>query len=385
MRHLHLDAATGVAGDMTLAALLDLGAEEAVVAAAVDSLGLDGVELVVDEVKRKGFRAKHVTVRHPEQHAHRHLRHVEEIIARGDLTDGARAHASDMFGLVAVAEAKVHGMTVEKVHFHEVGAVDSIVDIVGVAVAIDSLGIESISCSPVPVGRGTVTIAHGVCPLPAPATAEILTGVPLADVPVEAELTTPTGAAIVRTFATSFGPLPPLAIERIGYGAGTREFADRANILRLILGQSATSAVADGLSREPVVELVTQVDDVTGEVLGHAASGLLAAGALDVAMASLVMKKGRPGTELSVLARPEDADRLEAMVFAETGTFGVRRRELVRTVRDREVVERQTPDGPIRFKRGGGPGGGETPEFDDCVSVARASGETPREVYRRNA
>ena len=205
MRIAYLDCSTGIAGDMTLAALIDAGVDVGVVRAGIDSLGLDGVELKTESVVKGGFRATYIKVEHPEQHAHRHLSDIEALLTRADkVTDTQKAIARSIFLAVAEAEAKVHGSTVEKVHFHEVGAIDSIVDIVGVAIGFDLLGIDKIICSHVPTGFGKVTIDHGVCPIPTPGTAELLKGVPLADVPIEAELTTPTGAAIVKALADHF-------------------------------------------------------------------------------------------------------------------------------------------------------------------------------------
>ncbi|MEM9702286.1 MAG: LarC family nickel insertion protein, partial [Planctomycetota bacterium] len=233
MKLAHLDTPTGIAGDMTLAALLDAGVEQDAVTAAIDSLGLDGVKLRCEDVVKFGFRAKSVRVEHPPQHAHRHLSDIRAILDRGDLTPGARDLADRLFVTIAEAEARVHGSTPEAIHFHEVGAVDSIVDLVGCAVAFDLLGVDRITCSPIPTGRGRVRIAHGICPVPAPATAEILKGVPLDSVPVDAELTTPTGAAIVSLLADGFGDLPTMTVNDVGLGAGDMDLPDRANLLRL--------------------------------------------------------------------------------------------------------------------------------------------------------
>ena len=382
MRTLYLDCPMGLAGDMTLAALLDAGANEAAVRTAIDSLPLDGVGLAIERATKNGFRAVSVRVDHPPQHAHRGLSDCLAIVDAGTMSDAARQIAHRLFRAIAIAEAKVHGCDVETVHFHEVGAIDSIVDIVGVAVAFDSLAIDRVVCGRVPVGRGCVKIAHGVCPLPAPATAELLVGVPLADSPVEAELTTPTGAAIVRVLADRFDALPAMTIDRIGYGAGSRTFPHHPNLLRAFVGT---------LIEQPQTDLVclleTNLDDVTGEVVGHVRGRLLEAGALDVFAIPLAMKKDRPGTCLSVLARPSDRDAMETILFDETGTLGIRHSLLTRRVRSRQPASVQTPYGAIAGKLAKRSDGRAefTPEFESCREAAVRCGCPLRDVYRAAA
>ncbi len=380
MKIAYLHCATGISGDMTLAALIDAGVDEARIRAAVNSLGLPGVELSIDIVVKGGFRAKYFRVRHPEQHAHRHFGDISRLIeAAGGLTRSQKDLALRIFRVVAEAEARVHGSTIEQVHFHEVGAIDSIVDIVGAAVGFDLLAADQIVCSPLPTGRGHVRIAHGDCPIPAPGTAEILKGIPLADVPVEAELTTPTGAAIVRSVAQRFGPLPAMTIEQVGYGAGTMDFPGRANLLRLFVGTAAASGETD-----QVCLLETNLDDVPAEVIGYAKQSLLAGGALDVFTTAIQMKKDRPGVLLSVLAHPADVDAMEAVLFAETGTFGIRRQMLERSKRRRQSHTVETAWGPIAGKLGWRPGEPPvfTPEYEACAAVAKQSGVPLREVFR---
>ncbi len=259
MRIAYFDCSTGISGDMTLAALMDAGVDPKAIKAGIDSMGLEGVEILIETVIKGGFRALHVRVEHPEQHAHRHLSDVHELIDRGDaITPPQKDLAKQIFAAVAKAEAKVHGMSVDEVHFHEVGAIDSIVDIVGAAIGFDLLAADQIVCSPLPPGRGQVKIDHGICTVPTPGTAELLKGIPLVDIPVEAELTTPTGAAIVTTLVDRFGPLPEMTIERIGYGAGTRDFPSRANLLRLFVGTATVSGETD-----QVALLETNLDDVS--------------------------------------------------------------------------------------------------------------------------
>ncbi len=373
MRIAYLDCASGISGDMTLGALVDAGADLAAIQAGIDSLGLAGCRLVRSEVKKRGFRATQIVVEHEPEHKHRHLHHITAMIDGGALTLRAREMATRIFHKLAEAEAKVHGSTIEKVHFHEVGAVDSIADIVGAAIGFDLLGIDEIVCSPVPTGHGFVEIAHGRCSIPAPATGELLRGVPLAPLDVEGELTTPTGAAIVATLTKSFGPLPVMTIESIGYGAGQKEFP-QANILRLLVGTAvaASSSSAHRPQVESIVVLETNLDDCPGDSIGHAMERLFAAGALDVAVTPLQMKKGRPGVLISVQTQAADADALEAILFQETTTLGVRRLPMMRTVLARESCEVATPWGKIAGKIAHLPDGRArfTPEYEACHRVS---------------
>jgi uncharacterized protein (TIGR00299 family) protein len=380
VRIAYLDCSTGISGDMTLAALIDAGVDPAILRAAVASLGLEGVKLVTQTVIKGGFRATYVRVEHPEQHAHRHLADIHALIegARG-ITPTQRDLALRIFGAVAQAEARVHGTTLDQIHFHEVGAIDSIVDIVGAAVGFDVLGADQIVASRIPTGRGQVSIAHGICTVPTPGTAELLKGIPLVDVPIDAELTTPTGAAILKTLVDRFGPLPEMAIQSIGYGAGTKDFSERANLLRLFVGTAETPAESDY-----VTLLETNLDDISPEIVGYAKRRLLEAGALDVFSAAIQMKKDRPGTLLSVIARPADAENLEAILFDETATFGIRRTLMERSKRSRREHSVTTPWGTVRGKVGWRNGQAPifTPEFEDCARLAAEAGVPLREVYR---
>lgn len=377
----YLDCATGISGDMTLAALIDAGVDPQQIQAAIDSLGLEDVRLRVEETRKAGFRATKISIDHPPQHAHRHLSDIQQMIRQAEaLTPLQKQNALSIFEAIGRAEAHVHGMSLEDVHFHEVGAVDSIADIVGAAVGFSLLGVDHIFCSAVPTGRGKIKIAHGVCSVPAPATAELLAGIPLADVDIEAELTTPTGAGIVATLVDEFRPgLPAMTIERIGYGAGTRDLPGRANILRLIVGEMAPTRHTD-----EVVLLETNLDDISAEILGHARNILMNAGALDVYTTSIQMKKNRPGTMLSVIAKPADADTLESLIFQETGTLGVRRRTIERSIRQREQLLVSTPWGEVTGKlawRDAEPAR-FTPEFDSCAELAERAGVPLLDIYR---
>lgn len=385
MRIAYLDCASGISGDMTLGALVDAGAELAEIQAGIDSLGLPGCRLVATEVKKRGFRATQITVEHEPEHKHRHLHHITAMIDGGTLTGRQKELAKRIFQKLAEAEAKVHGTTIEKVHFHEVGAVDSIADIVGAAIGFDLLGVERVVCSPVPTGRGFVDIAHGRCSIPAPATGELLRGVPLAALDVEGELTTPTGAAIVAALAEEFGPLPAMTVERIGYGAGQKDFP-QANLLRVLVGEvlHAKSQAAGGVITESIVVLETNVDDATGESVAYAVERLWAAGALDVSVISMQMKKGRPGVLIGVQCRPTNADPLESILFLELPTLGVRRSTVMRTVLARRPHQVTTKWGVVAGKVARLPDGTErfSPEYDACRQIAEANGVPLAEVMR---
>jgi len=374
----YLDCNSGISGDMTLGALVDAGVELAAISAGIDSLGLAGVKLVANEVKRKGFRGTHVVVEHQPEHAHRHLHHITDMIDGSQLSQRQKDLARRIFTRLGEAEAKVHGTTIRKVHFHEVGAVDSIADIVGAAIGWDLLGVDRIVCSPVPTGRGTVSIAHGLCSIPAPATAELLTGIPLAESHVQAELTTPTGAAIVATLVDDFGPVPAMKIERIGYGAGTRELPEQANLLRLFVGEAVEALAAD---QAWVVE--TNLDDVSGEVIGYATNKLWETGALDVYTTPIQMKKNRPGITLTVLCQAAQIEKVEKILFRETGTLGVRRWPVSRHKLERKPHRVETEYGPIDGKLGwiAGQEPSFSPEFESCSRVASERGLPLKEVY----
>lgn len=371
----YLDCASGISGDMTLGALLDAGADLAAVQAGLDSLGLAHVKLSTAEVKKHGFRATHLKIDHEPELAHRHLHHITAMIDKSSvITPRAKDLAKLIFTRIGEAEAKVHGTSIRQVHFHEVGAIDSIADIVGTAIAWDALDITGAAASPIPTGRGFITIAHGRCAIPAPATAELLTGIPLAESQVEAELTTPTGAAIVKALCESFGPLPAMTVQKIGYGAGTRELEEQANLLRILIGErSATAAPSPAL--ETVWVLETNLDDTTGEILGYTQEQLLAAGALDVYLTPIQMKKNRPAVMLSLLCKAADCDALETILFNETGTLGVRRYATKRYALPREAVTVMTHWGEVAGKIATLPNGVRefSAEYEDCRKIAVAN------------
>jgi pyridinium-3,5-bisthiocarboxylic acid mononucleotide nickel chelatase len=379
MKLAYLDCASGISGDMTLGALVDAGVDLAAIQAGIDSLGLPDVRLVANEVKKKGFRATQITVEHPPEHAHRHLHHITDIIDRSRLSERQKELATRIFTKLAEAEAKVHGTTIQKVHFHEVGAIDSIADICGAAIGWDLLGVDRVVASPVPTGRGFVTIAHGRCAIPAPATAELLKGIPLAQSTVEAELTTPTGAAVLAALVNTFGPLPAMKVTRIGNGAGQRELTQQANLLRLFVGE-ATDASSDA---EQVWVVETNLDDISGELVGYCVSQLAEAGALDVFTTAIQMKKNRPGVRLTALCRAADVERLEGIIFRETTTLGVRRWPVSRHTLERRTHCVQTKWGEIDGKVAAAPGQPPSfsPEFETCRRVAAERDVPLRAVY----
>lgn len=377
----YFDCASGISGDMTLGALVDAGADLAQIQAGIDSLGLPSCRLARAEVKKHGFRATQITVEHEPEHAHRHLHHITDMIAASEMTDRQRELAVKIFTRLGEAEAKVHGTTIQKVHFHEVGAVDSIADICGVAIALDLLGIERLVASTVVTGHGYIEIAHGRVSIPAPATAELLQGVPLVGGGVEAELTTPTGAAILAAVAEEFGPVPAMTIERIGYGAGQRNLEQQPNMLRVLIGRTSDAPYR---KNEHLWILETNLDDASGETVGHATEQLLAAGALDVTTSAIQMKKNRPGMLVQVLCKAAAVDSLEEILFRETTTLGVRRWQVARRSLRREPHTVETPLGPIegmlawldesacRF----------SPEYESCRAVAEKQGRSLQEVMR---
>ena len=378
MKLAYLDCASGISGDMMLGALVDAGVDLGELSAAVDSLGLPGCRLRAQEVKRQGFRATQVTVECEPEAAHRHLEQILALIDRGRLSPRQRDLARRIFTRLAEAEAKVHGTSLQQVHFHEVGAADSIADVVGTAVGWDLLGVDQTVASPVPVGSGKVKIAHGECSLPAPATAELLRGIPLAESSVPFELTTPTGAAVLATLVDSFGPLPAMTIQRIGYGSGQRDLTQQPNVLRLLVGEAV-----DAGAGEQVWVLETNLDDISGEMIGYCTTRLWEAGALDVYTTAIQMKKNRPGVKLSVLCHAGELEPIESILFTETTTLGVRRWTVSRHVLSRQSHCVQTPWGPVEGKVGWlGDGWPRfAPEFESCRRIAAERGVPLRAVY----
>ncbi|MEN6558397.1 MAG: nickel pincer cofactor biosynthesis protein LarC [Thermoguttaceae bacterium] len=375
----YFDCLGGISGDMTLGALVDAGADLDAINAAIASLGLPGCRVRVEEVRKNGFRAVQATVDCEPESTHRNLHQILSLIDAGQLSPRAKEMARRVFTRLAEAEARVHGVDVDRVHFHEVGAADSIADLVGAAVGLDLLGIDRVEASPVPTGTGTITIAHGTCSIPAPATAELLRGIPLAASATEGELTTPTGAALLATLAQRFGPPPAMTIERIGCGAGRKDFLDRPNLLRLLVGPSTDAPTDDS---QPVTVLETNLDDTTGELIGYCIAKIWDAGALDVFTTPIQMKKNRPGVMLTALCRPSDAAAIEDVLFRETTTLGIRRWTVARTVLRRQSHTVATPWGPVEGKIGWSRDGRPrwSPEFESCRRAAEQHRVPLREV-----
>jgi uncharacterized protein (TIGR00299 family) protein len=378
MRVAHFDCFSGISGDMTLAALLDVGVPADAVLAGIASLGLP-IRITIEKVRKGSFAATQIFVDAPPQEDHRHLPEIEEILSRGKLTPAQLGLALRIFRRLAEAEAAVHGVSVDEVHFHEVGALDSIADIAGAAIALDLLGVEKFTSGPVAVGGGTVKCEHGVMPVPTPATAELLKGVPLRPCPVKSELTTPTGAAILTSIVTEFVEMPAITVEHVGHGAGSKDFLEQPNLLRVFVGR-AEAPVADA---DTVWVLETNLDDVPGEFVGYCFEQLFAAGALDVWTTPIQMKKNRPGILLSVIAAEAKLVELEAILFRETQTFGIRRHRAERHKLQREAITVETPWGPVRCKRGRRQGSEPivTPEYDDCARIARENKVPLHQVY----
>lgn len=375
----YFDCFAGVAGDMIVAALLDAGADFQALSAELDKLGLDGVSLDRRPVRRAGIAGTAFCVRQcpPAVVPERHLSDILDLIGAARLPDRARERAEEIFTRLGRAEAKVHGIDIEEVHFHEVGAVDSIVDVVAACVAMELLEIDRILCSPIPVGSGTVQCAHGTLPLPAPATAQLLIGAETFAGANPGELTTPTGAAVMTTLAESFAPMPAMRVDRVGCGAGTRDEGPVANLLRVFIGREDQTAQVD-----TVVELSANIDDSTGETLGAAIDAMLTAGCLDVWAQPIFMKKSRPAWMLCAICSEGDVARAQEILFSETTTFGVRRRVLQRTKLSRHYETVETPYGPIRIKIGllGERRMSASPEFSDCLDAARTHHVSAREV-----
>ena len=368
----YFDAFSGIAGDMTVGALIDAGANGDSVIDCLKSLNL-GASYRYEKTKRRGLAATKFHVDGGQQKDHRHLPHIAKIIeGAASISPLAKQNAIAIFVKLGEAEAHAHGIPMDRVHFHEVGAADSISDIVGACIALELLGVDEVACSPINVGSGLVETEHGTLPVPAPATAQLLIGKPIYSKGPSMELTTPTGAAIVATLATHFGALPAMSIRSTGLGAGTADFQVQANVLRAVIGQRAAASEATFVN-----VLEANIDDASPQVLGYAMDRLFAAGALDVALQPIQMKKNRPGSLLSVIAKPEDTEALAAIMLSETTTIGLRITTAERRVAARRMIRVDTPWGTVRMKV---TAQGATPEYDDCRALAEASGVPLRDV-----
>lgn len=385
MKVAYFDCLSGISGDMTLGAMIDAGVPPEVVRSGIRSLGLGEVDLEVQVVKKCGFRATYVQVRHGEQKAHRHLHHIDAMIdGSSEIADDAKSLAKQIFLKLGEAEAHVHNTTLQKVHFHEVGAIDSIADIVGTAICMRWLGLDAVESSPVPTGTGFIEIDHGRVSVPAPATAELLRGIPLAASEIALELTTPTGAAILKATARRFGAVPAMRIERIGYGAGTRDMPSQPNVLRLLVGEIDESSTTFPIEADQVVVLETNIDSTTGEDLADCVSRLFGAGAIDVFQSQCLMKKGRCGVQLTVLSAVSRTPDLEAILFTHGGTIGIRRQLVQRHKLIRQSLTVETRIGPVMGKCVWLPEGRWrfAVEFDQAAELASAHRMTVEEVRR---
>jgi uncharacterized protein (TIGR00299 family) protein len=373
----YFDCFAGAAGDMIVAALVDAGADPAALIEHVQRLDLGNFSARFEQESRRGIMARRFHVEASDEQPHRHLSDILDIIKRAELPPRAARRATQAFEHLGRAEAQVHGIPLEKVHFHEVGAVDSIVDIVAAAVALELLNIDEVFCSPIPVGSGTVECDHGTLPVPAPATALLLKDAATYAGPVPGEAVTPTAAALLTTLAETQGPAPKMTLSAVGYGAGSREGGDVPNVLRVLIGQGDDVGTVDGL-----VELAANIDDATGEILGATIEKLLTAGCLDAWAQPAVAKKSRPAWVLTALCNQADVAAMERLIFTETTTFGIRRRPCTRSKLARRFETVETPFGPVRMKLGtlGEQVITASPEFIDCRTAAEAHGVAVRIV-----
>jgi uncharacterized protein (TIGR00299 family) protein len=375
MKILYFDCFSGISGDMTLAALLDLGLPQSKLVEELKKLGLENYSLEIRAGNRNGIAALALEVRvGPHEEHHRHFSDIQAMIGKSSLGSRVKETSLAIFRRLAEAEARVHKKKVDEVHFHEVGAIDSIVDIVGTAIGIDYFQPDRVYASELPMGRGFVQCQHGRLPLPAPATLEILKGYPVKSVEVEGELVTPTGAAIIAALSSPVPSFPALAVQKIGYGMGKKEFPDRPNLLRLVLGESSDAHQVD-----QAIVLESNIDDMNPEFYEHLMDRLFQKGALDVSLAPLQMKKNRPATLLRVIAEEKDAELLTELILQESTTLGVRSYSVKRKKLPREVREVETRYGKVRVKVSG-----EVrfqPEYDDCRRIALEKGVPIQEVY----
>jgi uncharacterized protein (TIGR00299 family) protein len=380
MKAAYFDCFSGISGDMTLGALVDVGCPLDRLREDLKGLGVPGWQISAEKVWKNGVAATRVSVRTKDTQTHRSLSTILGIIEKSKLAGDVRERASAIFRRLGEAEAGVHDLPIEKLHFHEVGAVDAIVDIVGACIAFSVLGIQEFACSPLNVGGGSAKMAHGMLPVPAPATARLLLGKPTYSNGVQKELVTPTGAAIVATLCQSFGPQPPLRVQSIGYGAGATDLEGQPNVLRIMVGESLEHLGTEFAEEIRVIE--ANLDDLNPQVYGYFTEKALAAGALDVFTTPVQMKKGRPGTLLTLLCKPEDARKLTDLVFDETTTFGLRSYTAERRILPREWQSVQTRFGEVRMKiaRVNGKVLQVSPEYEDCRKLAEKEKVALREV-----
>jgi pyridinium-3,5-bisthiocarboxylic acid mononucleotide nickel chelatase len=397
MKLLYLDCFAGISGDMFLGAMLDLGLSPRVLRAELAKLKLPGYTISTRRVLKQNISAtkfecveKHPpslklrrTSRRTGHHSHCGYTEIAALIRRSRLSPKVKKRALSVFRRLGEAEAKIHGVPLAKIHFHEIGAVDSIVDIVGACIAVEALGVDEIHAAPPPLGSGLVETAHGRFPLPAPATLELLRGRPTQSSSERVELVTPTGAALLTEFCPHFGPMPAMTIEKIGYGAGTRDLKTTPNVLRAVLGVASTVPSRSSEEMDTISVLETNIDDINPQLFGDVMERLLAAGALDAFLTPVQMKKNRPGTLLTVLCDLPDVERMADLLLTHTTSFGVRVHEVRRHKLQREIVKVKTKFGKIEVKLGrrGGKLVTRAPEYESCKRAAAKTGVAVKDVY----
>lgn len=378
MKTIYFDCFAGASGDMVLGALIDAGVDPEAFKRELSRLNVEGYAVEFQKVDKAGLSASYARVQTVPEHRHRHLSDILKIIYDSTLSASVKERAARIFSRLAEAEARVHNEPIEKVHFHEVGALDAIVDVVGAAICFELLQIDHFVSSPLHVGSGSVEMAHGRFPVPPPAVAELLKGVPFYSTEIKGELVTPTGAAIITTVCGEFGPTPQLELQSTGYGAGTREYEKFPNVLRVFIGELSPSTAGDG----KLLVLETNIDDMSPQVFGYVMDQAFELGALDCYFTTVQMKKNRPGVLLTILARPRDREKFMGLLFKETTTLGVRSYEVDRRALRRETVRVDTVYGPIDVKVASlnGHVSKEMPEYDQCREAARRANVSLREV-----
>lgn len=378
MRIAYFDCFSGASGDMILGALLDAGLDLGELESELGKLRISGYRIKAERTMRKGISGTRFIVDVTERDMERGLRDIVEIIDQSDLDDDTKVVSRRIFEELATIEAKIHGKGVEEIRFHEVGGLDSIIDVIGSLIALKKLGVEAVYSSRIPVGTGFVECRHGVLPIPAPATLELLRGIPVYSKGIRAELTTPTGAAILKTVSKGFGDMPEMRVEKIGYGAGSREL-EIPNLLRVYIGETKGGEWEE----DEVILIETNIDDMSPEFFDYASGVLLNKGALDVFMTPIIMKKGRPGTMFSVLATPDKLDGILSIIFSETTTLGVRIQRLERRKLSREIISVETRFGEVRVKIGkiGKQIKNISPEYENCKEIAVKRGIPLKDVY----
>ena len=391
--HIHFDCFSGISGDMTLGAFIDIGVAVQRLKADIKSLPLEGFDLTVSPIMRNKINAKNVFV-HANKDVHpRNYATIKKLIASSPLSDRVKNLSLDIFKRVANAESKIHNCHLEKVHFHEVGAIDAIVDIVGTALCVEYLGVKSVSASKIPLGSGFIECSHGTLPVPAPATVEILKGVPVFSSDIQCELVTPTGAAIITALTNSFGAMPEMKIEKIGYGSGKRDLGDTPNLLRIFTGTINEFSINNNhhngfhanntILNDTVVVVECCIDDMNSEIFGYLLEKLQGDGILDICWIPVFMKKNRPGTKVEVLCRKDNLNKVINRILSETTTIGVRYRETERKILDRKLIEVETEFGLVQVKKIMAPDGvcQFVPEYDVCRQIALKKKIPLKRVY----